>query len=480
MRRNIVFLLAGSAIIAFFIGYSIINPAPQVAYNKKFSIFFRNYKQCGIAKNGFFAYYNMRLTKPPSEPVVSHSPVMPLLMYAAANLFGDKPGTYDGVIIAINSIFFILLYIFIARWWGQAVALWALFFAALSRYALLYGTEQTFEHICLLGGISAIFLYFEWLKTKQVRFFILCVLAYLVGFLGDYGTFFAALVICLHWLFFVKKHNKSDFLKVSLFPVITLGYIAVIIYLMHSAGIPVASWMNRINTRLTGNLWEELFRKFLKYNFILIGFIPIMLSAVFFIFKHRQVKRVFSSSLESGLIYSFLAVGLAPVLFFGNSYIYHPFLVMTLLPFFALSAALGADTLLNSLKAIWVKLILAAVIIFVFLACSFFMADLNKNPGDALKDITNLSLQMKPYLKSGDRLLVSPEKEDQISALCVFYELWIPTVPTHSLEDYKKAILSKEYSLILTVSPEAFNLAKELEDAEILFSRGNITFFRID
>ncbi len=482
MRQKIILYLAGVFIVVFFICYSAANPTPQIGYHAKFSIFYRNYKQYGVFKNRLFPHYNSQMTNPPSIPVVAHSPFMPLVMYTAANFFGDKPATYSSVIIAINAIFFILLYMFVTRWWGQRIALWTLFFSALSGYALAYADLQTYEQICLVGGFSAIFLYFEWLKTKQARFFVLCALAYIIGFVGDYSAFFAALIICLHWIFFIKDHNKGDFLKISFLPVVTVGYLVTIIFLMHSAGISLSVWLGRISTRLTGNQWNELVQCFFKYNLILIGIIPLALSSIFFIFKIRHKKNGVKFPFESHIMYALFIAGLAPVILLGNAYINHPFFVMSLVPFFAISAALGVDILLNNTTAIRVRQLLVIVIVLGFLTQSFYVEKHEKRKSklwyEYYKQVISLSSKVKPYLKTNDRLFIFPDKDD-LHKLTVFCELSIPSDAVLKVRNWKEIIASKNYSLILTTDLETFNLIKGFPECRILVSDGYIAFFRI-
>lgn len=484
-KQNIKYLLFSISILAFFIYWTANASKSFEGYGAKYSIFFRNYRQFGVLKNHFFPSYNFYLTDPPSHRYISHSPLVPLIMYTAANIFGDEPRTYRSVSIGMHIIFFSLLSLFVARWWGRNIALWTLFFAALSKYALRYGDVQTPEILATAGGISSIFLYFEWLKTKKTYFLLLCAFAYLVGFAAVYAVLLAMVVILIHWLFFVRERKSKDFLKLSILPTVTIGYTVLMIYLMLSAGIPLRSLAERFIVRATHYSCHKLFNVFFKYNYDLIGPILIIITIVFFVLKYQREQHTnrIATPFRLEILSCLLVSGLFPIMIFGNAYINHPFLVITLLPFFAVSGALGINYLLKTTKKLWQERLLFFVIVSVFLTISFGGKGVAPRQISKIKSpserIVDLSLRIKPMLKPGDNLWVL-YKRNEVERIIAFYRLWIPTGGSNSLEAWEKALISKKYSLVLITSSEAFDLVNRSGRAKILDSDGDVVFFRIE
>jgi len=481
-KKENVPLLIAVIILSFFVIWTVSKVQSFKGWDAKYSIFYRNYQKTGINPKHLFPAYNFLLTDPPSHIYLGKSPLVPLIMYSAARIFGDRPETYRGMIIIINVLFFSILSFFIARWWNIKAALWALFFASLSKYALLFGNTQTPEQLGVVGMFSAIFLYFEWLKTKQARFMALCGLAYFIGFAADYCAFFAMLVICLHWAFFVKEHKRSDLIKLSILPFITIFYSFLMVSFMLIARIPIYRWLGRAVARSTGSLWDRLLGSFISYHLEFIGPLVIISSLVFFILQHKRVNRI-RYPFRLDILYCLLVSGSLFIIIFGNSYINHKFFVMYLLPFFVVSGAAGIDILLQQISNLWQKHILILVIVAIFLAMPFqvkgdnlilqrFSKHRSYSPSESLGEFV---LKLKPTLKPQDKLLVLRNVGVPFG-VTAFYFLWIPTVT--SVGNWDKALIAEDYTLILTTNHESYKVARNLKNTEVLFTKDDFAFFR--
>ena len=95
-------------------------------------------------------------------------------MYAASRLAGDRPPTYQGVMVVFHVIAFVLLAYFVLRRWGESAALWTLVVAVFSGYALTYADQQSPGILGIGAGVAVVFLYFDWIERRQLRAFALC------------------------------------------------------------------------------------------------------------------------------------------------------------------------------------------------------------------------------------------------------------------------------------------------------------------
>jgi len=474
-------LLLGLTILAAFILWTAVmngGSTPFLGYTTKFSLFFRSYRQFGVTANHLLPAYNFQQFAPPSNVYLSKSPLLPLIMYGAATIFGDNPSTYRAVIIAINACLFGALSFFAGRWWGMRVAVWTLFFSALSTHALYYGSTQTFEQMCVLGMISAIFLYFEWARTRKACFLALGALAYLVGFAADYLAFFAGLVICLHWLFLIRNRTWAELLEISFFPILTVGYTLLMIFLMQRSGLQLQSWWHRAMVRATGYSWSELFGTLCHNLLAQIGPTLVLGSVGYFISQCREADAEAQARFRLEVLWSLLIAGLCPIMVFRNAYIEHSFWTMFVVPFLAVSGALLVDKLLA--EGAWRKY-LAYAIVLGFVATSARGAGVitksRLDPHPALQEcVAQLASDIRSRLGAEDRLLVLRDEATMVTA---FYVLGIPTTGGTDPRAWHEVIERKDYSLVLCADPETFGMLADSVGTEILGSDGYVAFFKL-
>ena len=482
-------ILLALGLLLFFAGWTLFSARTEmVTYNSKYSIFFKNYQEKGVLAHYFFPAYNFSLTHPPSEPYVSKSPLVPLLMFGAASVLGDRPFTYYGVILFFHLLFFSLLTFFAYRRWGTSAAAWVLLFSVLNRYSFQYGDQQTPELLGVIGSMSAVFLYFEWLKTPKRSLFILSAAAYLVGFAADYCAFFAGLAICIHWLFLGRKKVTESFRTISVFPLITLLYAGLMLFLMAQARIPMNALLGRAVSRASLGLGGELPKAFLEYHFELFGPVMILSAVGFFVWLHRRNKTPYTVS-DLSLLYCLLASGLLFIFAFGGAYINHRFFVMYLFPFFSIAAALGVHTLVRGLQKSRFRLFLIPGLLIIILGTTFYdnfrlprlQHRLSLAPAPPLsknEKVLQMARRIKSSLRPEDKLLVLTQEPSSLLKVTAFHALRIPAADA-SKSSWEKAVGSRQYSIVLATLPEAVSwLQKRHPEASVLAKDNEIALFR--
>jgi len=480
------YILLGSAVVALFVIWTFFTLQPTlISHQAKFSIFSRNYQDYGVTANNLLPAYNLNVTDPPSNVYLSKPPLVPLVMYGAAKVFGDKPITYQTVIIIINAAFFVILSLLVGRRFGARTALFVLLIAALSTYAIRYGEQQTFEQLSVIGMFSSIFFYFEWLKSRRSYLFALIVLSYVIGFAADYLAFFSALVICLHWLIFVRNRTWADLGKISLLPIVTIGLVSVMVSLMLASEIPLSQWFGRADSRATGFWSYEYLYAMFKFPLALIGPVPVAAAILYFVLTHwRRINNI-GSRMELGLLHCLLWAGLFPILFFPNAYVNHPFWIMFLIPFFAVSGGLAFNSLLKSAIRPQVKSAILLLVVIGFLAVPLRAAALHTDylffesgPEGRNERIARLSESIRVHVSPGDELLVL-YGEGSGNELSAFYTLWIPTTSARTSTDWERFLVESNYSLVLSVDASASDLVKTLGGGDVLASDGELVFYRM-
>ncbi len=478
-------LLWGALFLCIFViwnGYKSARLEPALLqYEAKFSIFYRNYKTFGLGARHLFPFYNFEQTNPPKGNYLSESPFLPLTMYAAARVFGDQPLTYRSIIVIINIFFFVLLSFFVGRRWGVRPALWTLFFAALSPYAFYYGYEQSYEQLCVLGMFSSVFLYFEWFQNRKDKYLILSLVAYAIGFSASYLAFFSAFSICIHYLLFEKRKSRVEFFKLSSFAWLTAGYVLFMSVLIQTTGLSVKAWFGRAVVRATGVSILELRSALLNYPLQFFGPLLTITATLYFLFKHKENKTREPVS-DLMLLYALLIPGLLTVLIFKNLYVIHPYIVVFLLPFFAVSGALGVDHLLQRFRGTWSKRIIASLFALGFLVSSLSSPDIKElfhpSPPGVHGRLADLSRTIQNEIKPQDQLIVLGD-EDQALKVTAFYILGIPTIDLNSDEELVQELTQRSNTLILCTSEKAINRIKTFEGAILIVQNQDLAFFRI-
>lgn len=469
-NRRIVFLIIALVILTVFVALQFVNKESFVCWRAQFSVFYRNYQNYG---RGFFPAYNYKLTSPPSDPYLSAGPLVTWLAYIAAMSFGDVPATYMMVMTAVHVLFFSTLALFVARRWGARAGLWALLFAALSKYALRYGDVQTFEHMSVIGVFVTIFLYFEWLDKSETRFWVYAVLAYLLGLTAHYLAFFGALIVCLHWLFFARERNRRALLKMAAFPLVTLVFVGLMYLLLAASGYGVEAVLARAGTRFSASTWGDLIVALFKAPFILLG--PgLMLAALgYLVFRQivhwRGGEQFGTARLELDLLYCLLLAGLLPMVIFKNFYVVHGYAVMFSIPFLVTGASAAVEALLAARLAAWQKYGLLAVVVLGFLGPSLQQGWKILQP-DELTDgerITALVESVDSEISSDDTMLILNDVDSEEPRICVTYAGPVPNSYAFP-PNWETALSGETATVILTTSEEAARLVGRQEAVEVL------------
>lgn len=486
MRYNIKKLFLVLSILLIFWAWQSIFPPPFVGYTTKHAIFAYNYQQYGVTRNYLLPSYNFALSDPPSSVYLSKPPLIPLIMYIMTEIFGDSPSVYLNTMTCITCLFFVLLAWLIARRWNNKAWLWVLIFGPLSLWALHYGDEQTFEQVAVMGMFASIFLYFEWVETKSSRFIFISVLCYLIGLMADYLAFFSAFVICLHWLFFVRKYPKKDLLLITLYPGITIVLVSLMVGAMYLSNLSLDAWLSRATARAESISFFEIVKSWIGYPILLLGPQTVIASFLFPVVQRRYPMSFVGKRTDKYLILSLLIAGILPLLIFHEAYVSHPFWLIFLIPFFVTTSSLTADICWNNLfsRSVSQKLLPIFMSIFALIIAGNMFFDYlilgQSNANTANQHVQELAESIRYNLVAEDSLLIlgnDPVMNDLLR-VTLFYTLQIP-VQTSTLSNFD--LTMTPYTIVLSTSPDSDAIINErYSNIEILAQDNKMSFFRLD
>ena len=487
---NIRLLAIAAALLVFFAGWTALTWRPVfVTYHSKYSIFFRHYQQHGLLRSRFIPTFNFEMTDPPTTRYVS-SPLVPVIMYAAASLLGDRPPTYYGVIIALHVVAFALLAYFVRRRWGDHAAVWALTLAVFSKYALTFGDFQSPAALGVIGSFATVFLYFEWIETRERRAIVLCTAAYVVGLAANWFVALTAGVLCVHWVVVVRDRHRRDWFALSVLPATTVLFAVVMITLMWQAEVPLSRLLRRAAVRSAVKAESGALRAFVAYPLDLLG--PVMLVAAlgfvaWLVFLRGRGDVRHGRTLE--VLGCLAAAGLLPLLLFAQAYQHHRYFVVHLLPFCAVSGALGIRELSGRWRSPGIRRVFLAGLAGLAIMSAVVGNDrlrlaraaaVSAEPRSRFERIQRLAAQVKPGLRDGDRLLIlSRGRSSSLEKVTAFYELWIPSTAEGRSERWDALVSSGRYRLILTIDARGFEWMRASPDARPLVADGTIAFFEL-
>lgn len=489
--NRLAIILALVILVSFFASQFIKARASFVGYGSQLSIFHRTYQDTGVIENNFLPAFNFEGTTPPSDYYLSKPPLTPLIATVLANLFGDQQPVYIATITLINVVMFALMGVFSARWWGWRVGLLVVFFSAWSKYAIRHGDVQTFEQLSILGMIGAIFLYFEWVEKGNPRYLLLSILLYFIGLWSDYLAFFAAFVICLHWLFLVRGKSLKSLLQIGLFPLATVIVVGLMVLWMYGNDLTLQDWIIRAQIRVSESSWLDLIRALVLYPITLFGPGLVLSAGAYLLYLQYRVLRKNEgtiqpkvSSRDLQLLYCLLIAGLLPLIVFKNATIIHRYWIMFLLPFIVVAGSVGVVTLWYATVPKWLKYGALALIglSFVGVSAQGIWTDFRPTPPEEMEfaEIAHNHLSdVLAEITSDDRMLVlagiSPNDSPRLSARYL-YE--IPVAYAEAAE-WQTALEQGDYTLIFTSDEDSQQVALDQVALEPLFEDGTMALYRV-
>jgi len=489
IEARIIIIVVAGLILSLFVVSQFTKTRPEfIGYGYQMSIFYRNYHDTGVLDNYFIPTFNFAHTDPPSDPYLSKPPLTPLMGYALATIFGDHLHTYLAMIVSIHVLFFAMLAWFSARRWGMTAGLLVLFFSAFSKYAIRFGTAQSFEELSILGMFAAIFLYFEWLDNSKDKFLLLSVIVYLVGLASDYLAFFAAFAIVSHWLFFVKGKTGHQWRLIALFPVTTMLTVLLTVVLMTSSHASLQSWLERAQVRASDSSWVELLRALISHPLTLLGPSVIVAAASVLLYLQYRYLRYRTTALpvvgttrDLPLLHTLWVAGLLPLVIFKNAYVIHRHWTMFLLPFLVIGTTLAIITLLQteSLHRI-IRFSLIGLIALAFIAVSIqgVVADFGTPQPTSETRAHALLLTIADAVSNDEAILVLGTYNDS-ARVSAHYILDIPSLYANPPEWETALNNHDDYTLVMSTDAASYALVRNQADLQLVAADDEIAIYRV-
>jgi hypothetical protein len=305
-----------------------------------------------ISQTSFFTHY---------------PPLLPLLIAGSFSIFGVFEWT-ERLIPAAFSVMGVFFFFLICRkLWNQKIALLAAAFFIFNPMFIYFGKLPAPEPLILSLAVVAFYFYLNWLESRSNKdLFKMCLSLFLGGLVGWPIDYFAPLII-LHSLI-IGKFNFKIFIP----GLVLLG--TLFLQFFHNyliTGVVLSEEIiNTAKFRLTENNLSFGGQQFSLLTYIkqevswlqvYYTRVMIILSAIFMMFNLNL-----KFNIQKATVLFFLLFGLAHPVIFSRYVFIHDFLNIYLLPFFALSAALGLMTVIETLNKVKInKLVIVALVVFI-------------------------------------------------------------------------------------------------------------------
>src|SRR3989344_4154692 len=367
----------------------------------------------------------------------SYLPFLSILISVSFSIFGIVEWAERLVPALFTSIGALAFFLICKKLWNQKVALMASIFYILNPMFIYFGKLPAPDIPVLSMMIISFYLYIKWLeKGRNLLFYLLNASLFIGGLFGWTIIYFGPLII-LHSLI-VKKFNFKLFVPL----LITL--FIIFLQLFHTFILTGSFLTSGQLSLIKFRLIEKNF-SFGGIEFTLINYIKqelswfqayftrimLTLSSIYIIFNLN--KRF---NLQKASLLFFLGLGVAHPIVFSRYVFVHDFLNIYILPFLAISAALGLLIIANIAKKIAINRLLIFALLLIILTTFIFerikftkaLLDTKMNkPGKEVAIILN-ELQRK----DNETVIVSTRFKE-------FYEVFI-----NFYSDYSYAVTSEE------------------------------------
>ncbi len=332
--------------------------------------------QGSIAKNyykhGFFTL-KFGQTPDPIKDVKNHIsfytnylPLMPVLITFSYYFLGINEFAVRVVPITLSIISLLFFILIIEKLWDKKTALFGSLFFIFNPMFIYFGKLPAPEIGVILMSLVTIYLYLLWLNKQRFKLLCLMFLSILIGGLFGWPIVYIGPLIVIHSILSKKFNKKILLILVATILVPILQFLHIYILYGEISSKNLEPLRNRLLTSSLSFGGEDFtFLNYLKQQISWLQAyytrIGLILSAISLLFLLR-IKR----SSKEYLILLFLMFGLAHLILFSQYVFVHDFLNIYLLPFFALSAALGLLRFLHFFKSNQIKAALLILIMMLF------------------------------------------------------------------------------------------------------------------
>lgn len=404
----------------------------------------RNYLKYGLWKLKFGAV-SSHVQGPVEELrsfTVSYLPLLSILISVSFSIFGViewAERLIPALFTSIGALFFFLI---CRKLWNQKVALMASLFYILNPMFIYFGKLPAPDMPVLSLMLISFYFYIKWLeKDRDLFFYLLNASLFIGGLFGWTIVYFGPLII-LHSLI-VRKF------KVKLFIPVLITLFTIFLQLFHTF-ILTGSFLSSGQLALIKFRFAESNFSFGGVQFNLINYIKqeiawfqayftrvvLILSSIYVIFnlnKHLNTQKA--------SILFLLGLGVAHPIIFSRYVFVHDFLNIYILPFLAISAALGLLMIVNIAKKhiknqrLIFTLILIILIIFIFERIKFTRALLDTQMNKPGKDVAIILNELQR--KDNEAVIVSARFKE-------FYEVFINYYSKYSYAVTSEGLLTGE------------------------------------
>jgi hypothetical protein len=301
---------------------------------------------------------------------IDHPPLPPLLVSVSFRLFGIHEWSIRLIPVLSSLLIPILIFILMSKWGGKKTALLASFFLVLTPMYAYYSRLPTW-HIPASSFSLLTFVFYYWWMEIGKRWHYLGMYASLVlGMLSEWTAYFVVPAILLHYIIYRHRKASKFVLSFGILPAVFLithfgwsylleeGSVGHLFYLLISAIFSVTGESLR-----TFTMWDFYAATYTRAKFFLTPTICV-LSIVWFI-DFLLIPLPKKLSRQNMFLAVFFLFGLSHNLLFANLVYIHDFVMFFhLLPFFAITAALGAQHITERVlmnKWQWTTLFILAI-----------------------------------------------------------------------------------------------------------------------
>jgi len=316
----------------------------------------RNYRKFGYLVTKLGQVRNHGWIKPESgfRYRFDHPPLPPLLVSVSLGLFGLHEWSIRLIPVLSSLLIPTLVFILTSKWGGKKVALLASLFLVLTPMYAYYSKLPTWHIPASSFSLLTFVFYYWWTETgKRLHYFGMYV-SLVLGLLSEWVAYFVVPAILLHYI--IYRHGKakspSFVLSFGALPVMFLSaHFGWSYLLVGERGIWTLfdKFLERAISSGTAEgtyeftRWDFYATAYARSKFFLTPTICILSTSWFFIdFLLAPLHKKLSK--QNLFIAAFFLFGLSHNLLFSNLAFIHDFVMFFhLLPFFAITAALGAQ-----------------------------------------------------------------------------------------------------------------------------------------
>jgi hypothetical protein len=308
---------------------------------------------------------------------VDHPILLPLLVSVSFRLFGIHEWSIRLIPVLSSLLMPILVFILVSKWEGKRVALLAAFFLVLTPVYAYYSKLPTWHIPTSSFSLLAFVLYYWWLETGKKSYYFGLYAGLVLGMLSDWIAYFVAPAILLHYIIHNLRRTKNlgFVLSLCILPPLLFAVHLGWTYLLagkEGMGLLLDRFLLRTVSsgsqegRFVFTLWDFYAATYVRSKFFLTPTICTLSIVCLIAFLLMPLYKKFSK--QNTFIIILFLFGFSHNLLFRNRVCIHDFIMLFhLLPFFAITAALGVHCIAKKVlkgKWYWTALFILALCYF--------------------------------------------------------------------------------------------------------------------